>query len=199
MNLPGDKHADPIEHASSHHDPAHAPQQHPGGGRRATHAFPEQIIGLRITPTAPEGLTANIDTTIFYTPDAFQTVARLGIPGYTGLDWAAGPVIQAGDLPPLPLVATSTTVNGKPARAYRGSFSHTYGFPNTFSVWAGSACCAAPTVATGNPGHAITGSTYSTMTFPIIYDEEWFDVGLSMIHADGFESGDFGAWSLVVP
>ncbi|MFC3193255.1 hypothetical protein ACFODZ_03260 [Marinicella sediminis] len=104
------------------------------------------ISGIRITQTGNTGLTINVDMTVFYTTGSTETTANMGtyynqVPA---ANWGDGNTLARYGYGPstgIPLVATSTVVNGIPARAYRGSFSHTYGAPGNYTIEANTSCC----------------------------------------------------------
>lgn len=104
------------------------------------------IAGIRITQTGITGLMVNIDVSAFYTTGSTETTAYLGtyynqIPA---IDWGDGSTVPRygyGSSTGIPLVATSTVVNGIPVRSYRGSFSHTYGSPGNYTIAANTNCC----------------------------------------------------------
>jgi len=104
------------------------------------------ISGIRITQTGNTGLQINVDITAFYTTGSTEATANLGtyynqVPA---ADWGDGSTIPRYGVGPstgIPLVATSTVVNGIPARSYRGSFSHTYGAAGNYTIEANTGCC----------------------------------------------------------
>ncbi len=104
------------------------------------------ISGIRITQTGNTGLEINVDITAFYTTGSTESEANLGtyynqIPA---ADWGDGSTLERygnGPSTGIPLVATSTVVNGITARAYRGSFSHTYGSAGNYTIEANTGCC----------------------------------------------------------
>lgn len=124
-----------------------------------------QITGLRISQTGNTGLTLNADVTVFYDPMSTTPSAYLGtyynyIPA---LDWGDGNTVEPYGYGPstgIPLVATSSVVDGRPANVYRGSFSHTYGAIGSYTVTANSFCC--PTTATLITGTIFMESNYVT-------------------------------------
>ncbi len=104
------------------------------------------ISGIRITQTGNTGLMVNVDVTAFYSTGSTESTANLGtyynqVPA---IDWGDGETVPRygyGASTGIPLVATSTVVNGIPARAYRGSFSHTYGSAGNYTIAANTGCC----------------------------------------------------------
>ncbi len=123
------------------------------------------ITGIRITPTGVAGLQVNVDVTAFYSTGSTETTAYLGtyynqVPA---IDWGDGnttPRYGYGSSTGIPLVATSTVVNGIPARAYRGSFMHTYTAPGNYTIAANTACCPLTT-----PTYTLVSGTILTTTF----------------------------------
>jgi hypothetical protein len=116
----------------------------------------QQISGIRISQTGNTGLMVDVDVTGFYTTGSTGTTMYLGtyyaIPA---VDWGDGSAVAAygyGTSTGIPLLATSTVVNGIPARAFRGSFSHSYGAAGSYTITANSNCCPLTTapLVTGN-------------------------------------------------
>lgn len=123
------------------------------------------ISGIRITQTGNTGLMINIDVTAFYTTGSTETTAYLGtyynqVPAIAWGDGSTVPRYGSGTSTGIPLAATSTVVNGVPARSYRGSFSHTYGGPGNFTISANTACCPLTT-----PTYTLVTGTILTTTF----------------------------------
>lgn len=122
-----------------------------------------QISGIRITQTGNTGLMINVDVTAFWTTGTTTTQAYLGtyynqVPAIDWGDGATTPRYGYGPSTGIPLVATSTVVNGIPARAYRGSFSHTYGSGGNYTMTANTNCCPVTT-----PTYTlVTGTIQST-------------------------------------
>lgn len=125
-----------------------------------------RIAGIRVSQTGSTGLDVNVDVTAFYTPAATFSTQYLGtyfnhIPA---IDWDDGSTVPAFGYGPstgIPLVATSTVVNGVPVRSYRGSFSHTYGGPGNYVIEANTACC----VVLPTPTYTLASGTRQTTTF----------------------------------
>ncbi|MEO1088245.1 MAG: hypothetical protein AAFY88_28780 [Acidobacteriota bacterium] len=104
------------------------------------------IAGIRITPTGNTGLEINVDISAFYTTGSTASEAYLGtyynaVPAILWGDGATTPRYGYGPSTGVPLVSTSTVVNGVPVRSYRGSFSHTYGSPGAYTITANTRCC----------------------------------------------------------
>ncbi len=122
------------------------------------------ISGIRITQTAVAGLDVDIDVTAFYTTGSTETTANLGtyynqVPA---VDWGDGSTVPRygyGSSTGIPLVATSTVVNGIPARAYRGSFSHSYATAGNYTISANTGCCPITT-----PTYTLVSGTILTTT-----------------------------------
>ncbi|MEM1111529.1 MAG: hypothetical protein AAGI11_06445 [Pseudomonadota bacterium] len=141
----------------------------------AVQASASHISGLRITPTGAaaddplqiEGLSVDVDITAFYTTGSTASEAYLGT--YYGVvpavDWGDGNTVAPYGLGPstgLPLVATSTVVDGVPARAYRGSFSHTYSSEGPYTISANTRCCPVTTPTQTVVTGAIVTTTVAT-------------------------------------
>ena len=127
-------------------------------------AIASHISGIRITQTGNTGLTIDVDVTGFYTTGSTETTMYLGtyynqVPA---IDWGDGSTMPAygyGSSTGIPLISTSTVVNGIPARAYRGSFSHTYGSPGSYTIAANTGCCPLTT-----PTYTLASGTLLTTT-----------------------------------
>lgn len=134
-------------------------------------AAASQISGIRITQTGNTGLTINVDVTAFYTLGSTGSEALLGTyyNAVPAADWGDGSTLPRYGYGPstgIPLVATSTVVNGTPARAYRGSFSYTYGAPGNYTIEANSRCCPVITPTdTVVSGSIVTTTVMTTGTF----------------------------------
>ena len=127
-------------------------------------ATASHISGIRITQTGNTGLMLNVDVTAFYTTGSTASEAYLGTyyNAVPAIDWGDGsttPRYGYGPSTGIPLVATSTVVNGIPARAYRGSFSHTYGSGGSYTVSAQTRCCPLTT-----PTYTLVSGTIITTT-----------------------------------
>ncbi len=128
------------------------------------HEAAGQISGIRLTQTGNTGLMINVDVSAFYTTGSTETTAYLGtyynqVPA---IDWGDGsttPRYGYGPSTGIPLVATSTVVNGIPARAYRGSFSHSYGSAGSYTISANTRCCPIAT-----PTNTLVSGTIVTTT-----------------------------------
>ena len=123
-----------------------------------------QISGIRITQTGNTGLEINVDVTAFYTTGSTTSEAYLGTyyNAVPAIDWGDGsttPRYGYGPSTGLPLAATSTVVNGIPARSYRGSFAHTYGSAGTYTIAANTRCCPITT-----PTYTLVSGTILTTT-----------------------------------
>ena len=131
----------------------------------ASAASASHISGIRITQTGNTGLMINIDVTGFYTTGSTESTMYLGtyynqVPA---VDWGDGSTVPRYGYGPstgIPLVATSTVVNGIPARAYRGSFSHTYGSAGGYTISANTYCCPLTT-----PTYTLVSGTILTTSF----------------------------------
>ena len=104
------------------------------------------ISGIRISQTGNTGLMVNVDVTAFYTTGSTETTAYLGtyynqVPAINWGDGSTVPRYGYGPSTGIPLAASSTVVNGIPARSFRGSFSHTYGSPGSYTISAQTSCC----------------------------------------------------------
>lgn len=128
-------------------------------------ASASHISGIRITQTGNTGLTIDVDVTAFYSVGSTEISAFLGT--YYGqvpaVDWGDGSTLPAYGYGPstgIPLVAASTVVNGIPARAFRGSFSHTYGSTGNYTIAANTACCPVTT-----PTNTLVTGTIQTTAF----------------------------------
>lgn len=123
------------------------------------------ISGIRITQTGNTGLMIDIDVTAFYVTTSTESSAYLGtyfnhIPA---IDWGDGSTVPRYGYGPstgIPLAASITTVNGVPVRAFRGSFSHTYGAPGNYTIAANTTCCPRTT-----PTYTVATGTILTTTF----------------------------------
>jgi len=145
------------------------------------------ISGIRITQTGNTGLMVNADVTGFYTTGSTETTMNLGtyynqVPA---IDWGDGSTVPRygyGSSTGIPLVATSTVVNGIPARAYRGSFSHTYAGAGSYTISANSSCCALTTptytLVTGNIMTTTVSTTgpFGPTTFTTSFVQNTLDV-----------------------
>ncbi len=163
------------------------------------------IAGIRISQAEVMGAEVRIDVSVFYSLDAIRSTAYLGNPinMRKAIFWGDGAALegQVG----LPLVATSTVVNGRSVRAYRGSFSHTYGNPGSYEIKTASFCCAVDSgLITGfaeqNTYFYTTPYHYYLpylVTFGVNFAE--VEVTDAPLFADGFESGDVSAWSDTSP
>ena len=122
------------------------------------------ISGIRITQTGISELTVDVDVTGFYTTGSTESTMYLGtyynqVPA---IDWGDGSTVPRYGYGPstgIPLVATSTVVNGIPARAYRGSFTHTYAAPGNYTISANTSCCPQTT-----PTYTLVSGTILTTT-----------------------------------
>ncbi|MEM8934664.1 MAG: hypothetical protein AAGE94_25945, partial [Acidobacteriota bacterium] len=126
-----------------------------------TSADASHISGMRVTQTGGTDLQVDVDVTAFYTTGSTASEAYLGtyynaVPAIDWGDGATTPRYGYGPSTGLPLVATSTVVNGIPARAYRGSFSHTYGASGDYTISANTRCC------------PLTTPTYTLVTGTIV-------------------------------
>ena len=122
------------------------------------------ISGIRITQTGNTGLMINIDVTAFYTTGSTETTLYLGTyyNQAPAIDWGDGSTVPRYGYGPstgIPLVSTSTVVNGIPARAYRGSFSHSYGAAGSYTIAARTGCCPLTT-----PTYTLVSGTILTTT-----------------------------------
>ena len=128
-------------------------------------AAASHIAGIRITETNVDNLDVDIDVTAFDSTSSTEASAYLGtyynqVPA---VDWGDGSTVPRygyGSSTGIPLAATSTSVNGIPVRAYRGSFSHTYGAPGDYSITANTTCCPLST-----PTYTLATGTIVTTTF----------------------------------
>ncbi len=170
------------------------------------HGEGEHVVGLRISQTDVVESEVFVDISVFYTLNATETTARLGTAVRDAIDWGDG--IRVRPLWGLPLVSTSTVVNGTPVRAYRGSFSHAYGSVGNYTVTASSGCCPpANGVVTGTIGQSgfttvvapanRSHSFYTYVTF--VANTLGVDITVPPLFADGFESGDVSGWSETTP
>ncbi len=148
----------------------------------------QQVSGIRITQTGNTGLMVDVDVTAFYTTGATETEAYLGtyynsIPAINWGDGSTVPRYGYGPSTGIPLVSTSTVVNGIPARAYRGSFSHTYGSSGNYTISANTRCCpiATPTytLVTGTPVTTTVTTTgvFGPTTFTTSFVQNTLAVG----------------------
>ncbi|MEO1086104.1 MAG: hypothetical protein AAFY88_17835, partial [Acidobacteriota bacterium] len=122
------------------------------------------IAGIRIMQTGNTGLEINVDVTGFYTTGSTETTMYLGtyynqVPAINWGDGSTTPRYGYGPSTGIPLVSTSTVVNGIPVRAYRGSFSHTFGSPGTYNITAQTRCCPLTT-----PTYTLATGTIVTTT-----------------------------------
>lgn len=129
----------------------------------------QHIAGIRLTQTGNDGLALDFDVTVFYTTGSTETTAHLGtyynhVPA---VDFGDGQTVArygVGTSTGIPLTNTSAVVNGIPVRAYRGSFSHTYGSVGAYTISANTACCPLTTptytLASGN----IITTSFTTST-----------------------------------
>ena len=183
----------------------------------------QHIAGVRISRTGNNAsLTVDVDITVFHW-SGDRTTTGLGIRVFStffgepftvtvrdAINWGDGSVVTptgAG----LPLVATSTVVNGVPVRAYRGSFSHTYGSPGHYRVnaWSQDGARLIYNYTSGGNGYfdvsVVTGNGayIHTDSYPAYYAtfaSNILDISVgSPVFVNGFESGNFSAWSRVVP
>jgi len=145
------------------------------------------ISGIRITQTGNTGLQVNVDITAFYTTGSTTSEAYLGTyyNAVPAADWGDGSTLPRYGYGPstgIPLVATSTVVNGIPARAYRGSFSHTYGSPGSYTIEANTRCCPLTTptytLVTGNivTTTVTTTGVFGPTTFTTSFVQNTLDV-----------------------
>ena len=130
----------------------------------ASTASASHISGIRITQTGNTGLMINIDVTGFYTTGSTESTMRLGtyynqVPAVNWGDGSTVPRYGSGTSTGIPILATSTVVNGIPARAYRGSFSHTYGSAGSYTISAQTGCCPQTT-----PTYTLVSGTILTTT-----------------------------------
>ncbi len=82
---------------------------------------------------------------------------RLTVDGaLPGIDYGDGATVPATI---IPQVSSATTVGGATRRVFRGSFTHTYAAPGTYTVRVASACCPG-TGTTPSSGTPVTAGAY---------------------------------------
>ena len=159
-------------------------------------ASASHISGVRVSQTGSTGLTVDVDVTVFYEPDSTENEAYLGtyynqIPAVSWGDGATVARYGYGPSTGIPLLATSTTVNGVSARAFRGSFSHTYANPGNFVISANSRCCPVTTpthpLATGEILTAVisTSGPFGPTTFTTSFVQGTLLVNAGNLDSDG--------------
>ena len=128
-----------------------------------TSAPASHIAGIKATVTSESGTDVTIDVTGYAdVPYPYSTLfigvaTFFGAPIVPAIDWGDGstvPFAGYGTGTGIPIVATSTVINGLNVNAYRGSFAHTYAdnTPRTITV-----------NSTVNPG-TVGGTSYAVIT-----------------------------------
>ena len=107
-----------------------------------------QVAGHKVTVTNADPATGDVDIYVTGYMDNTYPFTTLWIGFYTFFGGAA-PAIDWGDgstVPPfgngpstgIPRVATSTSISGFNVHVYRGSFSHTYAAPGSYTITSNS-------------------------------------------------------------
>lgn len=182
----------------------------------------DHIAGVRVSRTSHNAdLTVDFDVTVFHWSGR-RTTTGLGVrvfsPHVTPPTITVRNAIRWGDgsaVPPtaagLPLIETSTVVNGVSVRAYRGSFSHTYGSPGFYrvSAWSQDGARLVYDYTSGGNGFfdvsVVTGNgnyihTDSYPAFYVTFASNGLNISVgSPVFVNGFESGNLSAWSRALP